>query len=172
MRKLMTIMAFLLCLQAGYAQKTAAERKVALDFNDFCADISDSTYQLGLQLGAKIKEGMSTREMKGIKPLSKQILSYLDKQTVLLKNKKLPLEMEILRTMMLTYINVEKEFLVTFDDFENLPKGFSDEAFKVKYDKLMSHSQKEADVLADFNKVAEACGIVFGYKIAAEENDE
>ncbi|MGV6944567.1 hypothetical protein [Sphingobacterium kyonggiense] len=172
MKKIMILLAFLLCLQVGYAQKTDAERKIALDFNDFCADISDSTYRLGLQLGGKIKEGMGTREMKGIKPLSKQILSYLDKQAVLLKNKKIPLEMEILRTMMLTYINVEKEFLVTFDDFENLPKGFSDEAFKVKYDKLMSHSQKEADVLADFNKVAEACGIVFGYKIRDDENDD
>jgi len=168
----MTIMAFLLCLQVGYSQKTAAEREVALDFNDYCADVTDSTYQLGIKLGRKLKEGIDKREITGIKPLCKQILLYLDKQTVLTKSKKIPLEMEILRTMMLKFISVEKEFLSSFEDFETLPKGFSDEAFKEKYAVLMGFSKKETDMLADFNKVAEACGIVFDYNIRSDENDE
>ncbi len=153
-----------------FAQKTEEEEvNAALAFNDYCADITESLYKMGVDWGTKFGEILPSKSFKQLAPYSKNTIVFIEKSQKDLINKKVTPDMENLKLATLDYLSFEKQFVKEgFISFEELNEQSSDETIKRYIDKLMELAEKEDDILNNVIKEQEKLAKNYDYTIEEE----
>jgi len=148
--KLKTLFLTLLLALSGlvYAQKTEKETDFALEFNDYCAGLTDSLYTYGTAWGEAFGKAYESNSFSQLTTHSNKIFSFIERSQKTLIKRKVNPDMEDLKLAVLDFLAFEKAMILeAFKPFEKFNDKTSDETIKAQLDLLTAKSSQEESVL-------------------------
>src|SRR5690606_29116238 len=120
----------------------------ALDFNDYCASLTDSLFIYGSAWGEAFATANKTRNYVILTPYATKIFSFIEKSQKELINRKVNEDMEDLKIAVLDFLSFEKSMIQeAFRPFEKFTDKTSDEAIKAQLDLFMEKASQEEEIL-------------------------
>lgn len=157
---------FLVFFQVGFAQKSEQAKNLAMEFNDYCSEITDSLYYKGVAWGQTFGQVHQDRDFKRLSVHRKALLRFIENSQKALINKKVEEEMEDLKVAVLDFLAFEKGLITeAFLPFEALTADASDDAVQERVDFLTAIAEKETAFLQNVQRVQEEMASLYGYTI-------
>lgn len=155
---------------SGSAQKTEAETEFALEFNDFCASMTDSLYEYGIEWGEKFQSVVGNGNYASLAPLSKKLISSIERYQKELIKRKTHEDMDDLKVAMLDFLTFEKNMILTaFIPFEQFNSGTSEETIDAQIKTLMAASEQEGAVLSKVNMEQQKLADLYDFNLEVAE---
>lgn len=149
-----------------YAQKTAKDTDFALEFNDYCADITDSLYTYGIAWGEAFGGAYESYNFAKLTPYSNKISAFIEKSQKELIKRKVNPDMDDLKVAVLDFLAFEKAMIKdAFKPFEKFNDKTSDETIKAQIDLLSEKAALEEKALKAVNEQQEKLARLYNFTI-------
>lgn len=149
-----------------YAQKSESETNFALDFNDYCASLTDSLFIYGSDWGEAFQRANKTKNYVTLTPYANRIFSFIEKSQKELIKRKVNTDMEDLKIAVLDFLSFEKSMIQeAFRPFEKFTIKTSDETVKAQLDLLTEKASHEEEVLNTVRMEQERMAKLYGFEM-------
>lgn len=168
-QKLLILLTGLLMSISVFAQPSAKETDMAIEFNDYCAIITDSLHQFGGNWGEELSKALETKNFKNLSQHQKKLSAFIDRKHAELSSKKLLPEMEGLRKATLDFLNFEGALVKSsFLPFEKLNVSSSEQEIEKVTQQLIEASSLEEAKLNDLRMAQFRLAEHYGFTITEE----
>ncbi len=168
-KHLLLLLAFLTITLGALAQKTEKETDKALEFNDYCASITDTLYQYGQEWGTEVTKAIENKNFNKIALINKKLVAFIDKKKKELLRKEVYPDMDNLKIATLDFLTFEKEMITNnFVSFEQFNAQSTTEAIEEETQKLLKAAEKEGKVLETLREEQIKVSKIYGFDIEEE----